>query len=335
MSLSLPCGTILAMDWVTVQKLDHEGRKVTAYAGQVIERTPTSILLATVWERPADLGYVVLAPGDRWAEHFYTDRWYNIFEIRTAGGRLRGWYCDIARPARIAAAAVSAEDLALDLWVDPQRRITLLDEDEFAGLLLGPGERDAALAAVERLRAMVAQGTGPFAAAEEVEMDELLEVAVGRLLRQRGLTLAAAESCTGGLVGHRLTNVPGSSEYYLGSVTAYAYEAKERLLGVRHATLYEHGAVSPETALEMARGIRQVLWADLGVSVTGIAGPGGGTPEKPVGLVYVALAAADGEWVERHVWPGDRQANKAASAEAVLDLLRRYLEGEEIGRSRA
>jgi PncC family amidohydrolase len=159
-------------------------------------------------------------------------------------------------------------------------------------------------------------------------MGESLEVVVGRLLRERGLVLAVAESCTGGLVGHRITDVPGSSAYYLGSVTAYAYEAKESLLGVRHDTLYEHGAVSEETALAMARGIRRALWADVGLSVTGIAGPGGGTPDKPVGLAYTALAAGDGEWVERHVWEGDRQANKAASAEAALDLLRRYLAGE-------
>jgi PncC family amidohydrolase len=155
-----------------------------------------------------------------------------------------------------------------------------------------------------------------------------LEVLVGRLLTQRGLTLAAAESCTGGLVGHRITNVPGSSAYYQGSITAYSYDVKEQLLRVRHDTLYTHGAVSEQTAREMAQGVRRALRADIGVSVTGIAGPGGGMPEKPVGLVYVALAAEDDEWVERHVWNGDRWENKARSAEAVLDLLRRYLEGQ-------
>jgi len=155
-----------------------------------------------------------------------------------------------------------------------------------------------------------------------------LEVLVGRLLTKRGLTLAASESCTGGLVGHRITNVPGSSAYYQGSVTAYSYDVKEQLLHVRHDTLYTHGAVSEQTAREMAQGVRRALRADIGVAVTGIAGPGGGMPEKPVGLVYVALAAEDGEWVERHVWNGDRWENKARSAEAVLDLLRRYMEGQ-------
>jgi PncC family amidohydrolase len=154
-----------------------------------------------------------------------------------------------------------------------------------------------------------------------------LEVLVGRLLTRRGLTFAAAESCTGGLLGHRITNVPGSSAYYQGSITAYSYDVKEQLLHVRHDTLYTHGAVSDQTAREMAQGVRRALRADIGVAVTGIAGPGGGMPEKPVGLVYIALAAEDGEWVERRVWSGDRWENKARSAEAALDLLRRYLEG--------
>ena len=157
---------------------------------------------------------------------------------------------------------------------------------------------------------------------------DALESVIGRLLKQRGLTLAVAESCTGGLVSHRITDVPGSSAYYLGSVTAYANTIKERVLRVRRGTLRRHGAVSEQTALEMARGVRQMLGADIGLAVTGIAGPEGGTPEKPVGLVFVALAAPEGDWVERYIWDGDRWQNKARSAEAALDLLRRYLEGE-------
>jgi PncC family amidohydrolase len=158
-------------------------------------------------------------------------------------------------------------------------------------------------------------------------MEESLEGRVGWLLREQGLTLAVAESCTGGLVSHRITDVPGSSDYYLGSVTAYANEVKETLLGVQRRTLSRHGAVSAETALEMAQGVRRLLQADLGLAVTGVAGPGGGTPGKPVGLVYVALATPGGGGVEQHRWEGERQANKAASAEAALDLARRYLEG--------
>jgi PncC family amidohydrolase len=157
--------------------------------------------------------------------------------------------------------------------------------------------------------------------------EKALEVVVGRLLKRRGVTLAVAESCTGGLVGHRVTNVPGSSAYYEGSITAYSYDVKELILHVRHDTLYHYGAVSEQTVREMARGVRRAFHADIGLAVTGIAGPGGGMPGKPVGLVYVALSAPDGEWVEQRLWNGDRWENKERSAEAALDLLRRYLEG--------
>jgi PncC family amidohydrolase len=162
--------------------------------------------------------------------------------------------------------------------------------------------------------------------------ENALEVVVGQLLKRRGLTLAVAESCTGGLVSHRITDVPGSSAYYQGSVTSYSNEIKARVLHVKHDTLERYGAVSEQTAREMAQGVRDVLYADIGLAVTGVAGPDGGTPEKPVGLVYIALATPDGVWVERYVWgsnrdgPLDRWENKALSAEAVLSLLRRYLE---------
>lgn len=167
-------------------------------------------------------------------------------------------------------------------------------------------------------------------------MPEPLEVIVGQLLLKHKLTLALAESCTGGLVGHRITNVPGSSEYLLGGVVAYSYDAKEHLLGVRHNTLYDHGAVSLETAIEMAQGVRRVLGADIGISVTGIAGPGGGLPGKPVGLVYICLSARDFERVEKFVWDSDRAGNKWASSEAALQMLRDYfatLPGEAVSKS--
>jgi len=157
------------------------------------------------------------------------------------------------------------------------------------------------------------------------------EVEIGPLLRAKNLKLVLAESCTGGLVGHRITNIPGSSDYYLGSVTAYAYEAKERLLGVSHETLLAHGAVSRETAIEMARGVRQALATDfgdeqiMGVSVTGIAGPGGGTPTKPVGLVWIALSTPSGDWAYQFIWSGNREENKDHSAEQVLRLIWAYL----------
>lgn len=159
-------------------------------------------------------------------------------------------------------------------------------------------------------------------------MEEPLEVQVGSALRAKGWTLALGESCTGGLVGHRITNVPGSSDYFLGGVVAYAYEAKERLLHVRHETLYTHGAVSGETAQEMALGARLALGADVGLSITGIAGPDGGLPEKPVGLVWLAVSTRAGQKAERHVWQGDRLAIKTQSTEAALALLLRTVEGE-------
>jgi PncC family amidohydrolase len=154
---------------------------------------------------------------------------------------------------------------------------------------------------------------------------ECLERVVGELLRLRGLTLSVAESCTGGLLGHRLTNVPGSSDYFVGGVVAYAYDAKERVLNVRHDTLYDYGAVSEQTSLEMARGVRRLFLTDVALSVTGIAGPGGGMPDKPVGLVYIALSARDREVCRQFVWDSDREGNKAHSAQAALEMLAAYL----------
>jgi len=165
-------------------------------------------------------------------------------------------------------------------------------------------------------------------------LDTPLEFQIGPLLRTSALKLVVAESCTGGLIGHRITNVPGSSDYYLGSITAYAYETKEHLLGVHQDTLVAYGAVSAQTALEMARGARQALGADFGVdhmiglSVTGIAGPGGGTPTKPVGLVWFGLSTPSGEWTWSHVWRGNRVQNKEYSAEQALKIILAYLQGE-------
>ena len=153
-----------------------------------------------------------------------------------------------------------------------------------------------------------------------------IEAEVGTLLTNQGLTLATAESCTGGLLGYRITSVSGSSGYYLGGFVVYADDAKEWLLGVKHKTLVAHGTVSEQTALEMARGARQRLRADLGISITGIAGPTGGTPEKPVGLVYIALSSPEADLCQRHVWQGDRVANRKQSAEAALRLIRSYLQ---------
>jgi PncC family amidohydrolase len=142
------------------------------------------------------------------------------------------------------------------------------------------------------------------------------------------LSLSVGESCTGGLLSHQITEVPGSSDYYRGCVVAYHDEVKEQVLGVKHETLATYGAVSDQTVREMAEGARTALTADIGVAVTGVAGPGGGTDEKPVGLAYIAIAASDGVWSEHHVWDSGRSRNKALSADAALDLLHRYLDGQ-------
>jgi predicted RNA-binding protein associated with RNAse of E/G family len=148
---------------VTIRKLDHAGRQVTAYPGQVLWRDDRAIVLRTGWNRaPLDLGFVVLEPGDRWTEYFYTDKWYNIFEIRASDGCLKGWYCNVTRPAHISSDEVAADDLALDLWVAPNGKCRVLDEDEFAALPLTPEDREAAQQALAELQAMVGRRATPF-----------------------------------------------------------------------------------------------------------------------------------------------------------------------------
>ena len=152
-----------------------------------------------------------------------------------------------------------------------------------------------------------------------------LEKQIGELLSERGWTLAVAESCTGGLLGHCITNVSGSSSYFQGGVISYSNEVKESILGVPEETLIEHGAVSKETAQAMAQGARRLLGTDVALSVTGVAGPTGGTREKPVGLVYIGLAAEGADLWEKYIWHGDRTENKEQSAQAALELLLKYL----------
>ena len=159
-----------------------------------------------------------------------------------------------------------------------------------------------------------------------------LEGLVGDLLRQNGLWLATAESCTGGLIASRITDIPGSSDYFLGGVVAYANRIKISQLGVSPTTLDELGAVSRETVLQMALGARERFGANLGLAVSGVAGPGGGTPEKPVGLTWIGLSAAASSaggsdylaaW--SYLWPGSRLQVKSQTAEQALRLLYEYL----------
>ncbi|MFQ6674993.1 MAG: competence/damage-inducible protein A [Fidelibacterota bacterium] len=149
-----------------------------------------------------------------------------------------------------------------------------------------------------------------------------LEETVGTLLRNRGLTVSAAESCTGGLLGDRLTDVPGSSDYFLGGVVCYANESKVSTVGVTESTLATAGAVSEEAAREMASGVRRVFQADIGISITGIAGPTGATAGKPVGLTFIGLDFAGDSQVNRYVFTDDRRFNKELAAQTALNILR-------------
>ena len=157
------------------------------------------------------------------------------------------------------------------------------------------------------------------------------EVEIARLIREyqaktgKALTIGSVESATGGRIADKITNVPGSSDYFKGSLIAYSNEAKIALLGVQKATIENYGAVSEQTALEMAQGGRKLLDVDICVSDTGIAGPSGDTPEKPVGLFYLGLAAKDQSLSQKHAFPGNRGENKRDAAEAALNMLKQYL----------
>jgi len=158
-----------------------------------------------------------------------------------------------------------------------------------------------------------------------------LEAEIARLIREyqaktgKLLTIGTVESATGGRTADRITDVPGSSEYFKGSVVAYSNEVKIALLGVKKATIENYGAVSEQTALEMAQGGRKLLDVDICVSDTGIAGPSGDTPKKPVGLFYLGLAARDESLSQKHVFQGNREGNKRDAAEAVLNMLKQHL----------
>jgi nicotinamide-nucleotide amidase len=158
-----------------------------------------------------------------------------------------------------------------------------------------------------------------------------LEAEIARLIREyqtktgKLLTVGSVESATGGRIADRITNVAGSSDYFKGSVVAYSNELKINLLGIKRATIEDYGAVSEQTALEMARGGRKLLDVDICVSDTGIAGPSGDTPGKPVGLFYLGLAARDESFSQKHTFQGNRQENKRDAAEAALNMLKQYL----------
>ncbi len=200
---------------------------------------------------------------------------------------------------------------------------------------LRPLARAATAAEAEaKVSDMVSQLRGRLGPILYSESDETMEVVLGRLLAEKGLTLACGESCTGGLLAEKLTRVPGSSAYFLGGVVAYSNAAKMSLLDVPEATLAAHGAVSNEVALAMAEGARARFGADYAVSTTGISGPDGGSDEKPVGLVSIGIAWQGGAHVDSFVFPLDRERHRQLVAQVGLDWVRRSLLGHELTFSR-
>lgn len=209
--------------------------------------------------------------------------------------------------------------------------------DPTIALYASPGEVKVRLAtkdvdehaAQQRLHSLAEALRGRLAGHVFGVDEETMEVAVGRLLRERGATIAVAESCTGGLIASRITDVPGASDYLIAGVVAYANEAKMAILGVPEGILREHGAVSESCARAMAEGVRNRAGTDYAIATTGVAGPGGGTPEKPVGLVYIAVAGPDGTVCVSQMWPGTRDMFKQRVSQMALSLLRRQLLGPD------
>lgn len=302
-----------------VHKCTHRGERKYSYTGTLDSQDAHRAIITAPWTfDEMALAYSTFSPGDIFTETFYLDRWYNVFEIADGAGKLKGWYANVTRPARLSADGTDLEwdDLALDAWMSTDGHVTVLDEDEFADMTphISPIEvasaRGALDLASDELRARWrAYANGQIAAA----------------LVARGWTLGTAESCTGGLIGDVITNHAGSSAYFQGGVISYSNAIKHGMLGVSDAILRTHGAVGAECALAMAQGVRRTLGVDVGVSATGIAGPDGGTEGKPVGLIYVGLSTPNGEAVSRNVWPHDRIGNKQATVDEALRMLMKHL----------
>ena len=156
-------------------------------------------------------------------------------------------------------------------------------------------------------------------------MSQTIEEEVGCLLHQRGLTISCAESSTGGLISSVLMNVPGCSAYFRGAVVAYDGETKKEVLGVSAETLEKYGSVSAETAKEMAERVRKLIGSDIAISETGIAGPSGGSQQRPLGLFCIGLSSRDGTWAEEHVFSGNRQENRESATKTALSMAKEFL----------
>ncbi|MCK5077218.1 MAG: competence/damage-inducible protein A [Calditrichia bacterium] len=179
---------------------------------------------------------------------------------------------------------------------------------------------------IEKLRKIIDDNIGEYVFS--IEADGTLQKELGTLLKEKKMTISVAESCTGGLIGHLLTSVSGSSEYFMGGIISYSNRAKMELLNVAEKTLIKYGAVSEQTAKEMAKGVKEKLASNIAISVTGVAGPTGGTKEKPVGLVYIGLSYKNNTYAQKYLFGNDREVNKIRSASAALEMARRFLKDE-------
>jgi PncC family amidohydrolase len=300
---------------VRIHKHDHQNVRRLSYPGTMVQRDAQSLVAHATWTfGEKRLPYTTLTDGDLFVETFYFDRPYNVFEIRAHDGALKGWYANITRPARLEnnAEDVIWEDLIVDAWMSADGHALTLDEDE----LLALGD---AISAPDR--ALIASALPAAHADLRLRWRSHAVRRIGAAMQSRGWRLASAESCTGGGIGDAITNEPGVSSWYLGGIVAYDNAVKMAALRVPEETLRTHGAVSAQTARAMALGARGALGAAVGVSSTGVAGPDGGSAEKPAGLVFVGISTPDGERIVRCQWSHDRVGNKQASIDAALRLL--------------
>lgn len=240
--------------------------------------------------------------------------------------RLAGREVDLVRTLKTVGLTLQEVEERLGGWLARGGRVSVsvlpVEGEVWVRLSARPASVPQAEAALRDAEGAVAEALGSDCYGSDAES---LEAVVGGLLGQRRLTLSVAESCTGGLLGHRITNVPGSSAYFERGVLVYSNRAKEELLGVSSELLAAHGAVSGPVAEAMARGICRVSGTPVGLAITGVAGPEGGTPAKPVGTVFVALAYPGGAEVGRFRFDGTRESIKWQSTRAALDMLRRWL----------
>ncbi|MGB2768880.1 MAG: competence/damage-inducible protein A [Candidatus Zixiibacteriota bacterium] len=214
----------------------------------------------------------------------------------------------------------------IEKLIDPKEDVKVAFLPGYLGveirLTAESGEEHHAQAKIDELEQKIREALGDYVYGTD---RETLEEVVGRLLSEKKQTIAVAESCTGGLIGARITNVSGSSKYFERSVVTYSNEAKTQLLNVPSETIKRHGAVSEQVALLMAEGVRKLARTDYGLSVTGVAGPTGGTPQKPVGLVFIGFAHENDSFAQKFMFGEDRNSNRERAAQAALNLVRLFL----------